>query len=68
MIKAARKASIRIKRDYGEISHLQVSKKGPGDFVTAADIRTEKMLKEELSRARPDFGFFMEESGKFSGK
>ena len=64
---AARKASIRLKRDYGEVGHLLISKKGPGDFVTAADVRTEKILREELVKARPDFGFLMEESGEIKG-
>ena len=64
---AARKASIRLKRDYGEVGHLLISKKGPGDFVTAADVRTEKILREELGKARPDFGFLMEESGEIKG-
>ena len=68
MINAARKASVRLKRDYGEVDQLQVSKKGPADFVTAADIRTEKILREELSHARPGFGFLMEESGEQLGK
>ena len=63
MMNAARKASIRLKRDYGEVDQLQVSKKGPADFVTAADIRTEKLLREELL-ARPSFGFLMEEAGE----
>lgn len=67
MKQAARKASIRLKRDYGEVDQLQVSKKGPSDFVTAADIRTEKILKEELSRSRPTFGFLMEETGDVKG-
>ena len=67
MKQAARKASIRLKRDYGEVEQLQVSQKGPSDFVTAADIRTEKILKEELARARPTFGFLMEESGDIKG-
>ena len=67
MMNAARKASIRLKRDYGEVDQLQVSKKGPADFVTAADIRTEKLLREELLRARPSFGFLMEEAGEQLG-
>ena len=67
MVNAARKASIRLKRDYGEVDQLQVSKKGPADFVTAADIRTEKILREELLRARPNFGFLMEEAGEQLG-
>ena len=68
MVNAARKASIRLKRDYGEVDQLQVSKKGPADFVTAADIRTEKLLREELLRARPGFGFLMEEAGEQLGE
>ena len=47
MVNAARKASIRLKRDYGEVDQLQVSKKGPADFVTAADIRQEKLLRDD---------------------
>ena len=68
MIRAAREASIKLKRDYGEVSQLQVSKKGPADYVTAADIRTEKILRGELTKARPDFGFLMEEAGAIEGK
>ena len=67
MVAAAEKASRLLKRDFGEIEHLQVSKKGPSDFVTAADVRTEKILHAELSKARPDFGFYMEESGETAG-
>ena len=67
MKQAARKASVRLKRDYGEVDQLQVSQKGPSDFVTAADIRTERILKEELTRARPNYGFLMEETGKVKG-
>ena len=63
MVNAARKAAGRLKRDYGEVEQLQVSAKGTSDFVTAADIRTEKILKQELSKARPDYGFLMEEGG-----
>ncbi|MCW5772802.1 MAG: inositol monophosphatase [Rhodospirillaceae bacterium] len=60
---AARKASRGLIRDFGEVEHLQVSRKGPSDFVTAADLRVEKLLREELSKARPAFGLVMEESG-----
>ena len=67
MIKAARKASGKLKRDYGEIEQLQVSKKGQADFVTAADIRTEEILRHTLSHARPEYGFLMEESGTIVG-
>ena len=67
MIKAARKASGKLKRDYGEIEQLQVSKKGQADFVTVADIRTEEILRDKLSHARPEYGFLMEESGTIMG-
>jgi len=67
MVAAAEKAARPLKRDFGEIEHLQVSQKGPSDFVTAADLRTEKILHAELSKARPDFGFYMEESGETAG-
>lgn len=63
MENAVRKASRRLVRDFGEVEQLQVSRKGPGDFVTEADRRTEKILYEELKKARPGFGFLMEESG-----
>lgn len=63
MIGAARKAAVRLKRDYGEVDQLQVSRKGPADFVSAADLRTERILYTELKRARPNFGFLMEERG-----
>ncbi|MGF1607597.1 MAG: inositol monophosphatase family protein [Rhodothalassiaceae bacterium] len=63
MVKAAMKASRDLRRDFGEVEQLQVSRKGPADFVTTADHRTERILFEELSRARPDFGFLMEEQG-----
>ena len=67
MIKAARKASGKLKRDYGEVEQLQVSTKGPADFVTAADIRTEETLRDFLMHARPEYGFLMEESGEIVG-
>ena len=63
MTRAADKAARRLRRDFGEVENLQVSKKGPADFVSAADVRAEQILREELSRARPDYGFLMEESG-----
>jgi myo-inositol-1(or 4)-monophosphatase len=53
MIKAARKASRTLKRDFGEVEHLQVSLKGPANFVTAADHRAEEIVREELEQARP---------------
>ena len=57
------KASRSLIRDFGEIENLQVSTKGPGDFVTSADRRTEKILIEELQKAHPDYGIVTEESG-----
>ncbi len=67
MIAAARKAGRRLIRDFGELENLQVSRKGPADFVTAADERTEKILVEELSIARPGYGFLLEEAGSIAG-
>ncbi len=68
MVSAVMKASRSLRRDFGEVEHLQVSRKGPADFVTAADRKVEKALFEELYRARPDFGFLMEEHGEVEGK
>jgi myo-inositol-1(or 4)-monophosphatase len=68
MIAAARKASRDLRRDFGEVEHLQVSRKGPADFVTAADQRAEQILFEELSKARPGYGFLMEERGLVEGQ
>lgn len=67
MIKAVRKASRAIVRDFGEVENLQVSEKAPKDFVTAADLKSEKILMEELSDARPNYGFLVEESGETKG-
>ena len=61
--RACMKASKSLIRDFGEIENLQVSTKGPGDFVTSADRRTEKILMEELQKAHPDYGIITEESG-----
>ena len=61
--KACMKASRYLIRDFGEIENLQVSTKGPGDFVTSADKRTEKILVEELQKAHPDYGIITEETG-----
>lgn len=66
MIDAARKVGRVLIRDFGEVENLQVSQKGPGDFVTASDLRAEKILIEELSKARPDYAFLTEESGDLS--
>ncbi len=67
MTSAAIKAGRGLKHDFGEIGQLQVSMKGPGDFVSLADQRAEKTLYEELARARPGYGFVMEESGRIEG-
>ena len=63
LTKACLKASRPVSRDYGEIENLQVSKKAPGDFVSSADKRTEKILIEELQKAHPDYGIITEETG-----
>ena len=63
MIKAAEKASKILIRDFGEIEKLQVSKKGPTDFVTNADLKTEKIIIEELKKARPQYSVISEENG-----
>ncbi|MDE1895725.1 MAG: inositol monophosphatase [Rhodospirillales bacterium] len=63
MHNAANKAAKRLLRDFMEVENLQVSVKGPGDFVTQADMRAEQTLREELEKARPGYGFLMEESG-----
>ena len=63
MIKAAEKASKSIIRDFGEVEKLQVSKKGPNDFVTKTDKHVEKILIEELSKTKKNFSFLAEESG-----
>lgn len=60
---AARKAARGLRRDFGEVENLQVSLKGPADFVSAADLKAEQILKRELLRARPEFGFHAEEGG-----
>ena len=67
MERAARKAAPRLRRDFNEVQQLQVSRKGPANFVTIADQRAEQTLYEELSRARPDWGFLMEERGEVAG-
>jgi myo-inositol-1(or 4)-monophosphatase len=67
MEKAARKAGQRLRRDFGEVEHLQVSRKGPSDFVSKADHAAERTIWEELKAARPDWGFLLEESGEIEG-
>ena len=67
MVKAARRAGRSLKRDLGEIEHLQVSLKGPANFVSLADKRSEEMLYTDLSKARPGYGFVGEEGGTREG-
>lgn len=68
MVKAANKTSKVLIRDFGELEKLQVSQKGPGDFVTASDKKAEKIIIEELQFARPDHGILSEEIGEIKGK
>jgi myo-inositol-1(or 4)-monophosphatase len=67
MIKAARQAARALKRDFGEVEHLQVSLKGPANFVSSADRRAEQTLRDELSKARPGYSFLGEEGGRVEG-
>ena len=67
MIAAARAAGRALARDFGEVENLQVSKKGPGDFVSNADHRAEEIIYAQLSKARPGYGFVMEERGIIEG-
>lgn len=67
MIAAARAAGTSLARDFNEVEHLQVSKKGPADFVSRADTRAEQIIYDELAKARPGYGFIMEESGIVEG-
>jgi myo-inositol-1(or 4)-monophosphatase len=67
MDRAVRKAARSLVHDFGEVEQLQVSVKGPGDFVSQADHQSERIIKAELSRARPEFGFLMEEGGEEKG-
>ncbi len=68
MTRAAEKVGRVLCRDFGEVEQLQVSLKGPGDFVTSSDIRADEMLRAELKKARPDFGFLTEEGAEQVGK
>jgi myo-inositol-1(or 4)-monophosphatase len=68
MTTAARKAARGLIRDFGEIENLQVSLKGPADFVSTADERTERILVQELSKARPGYSFLVEETGVIEGR
>ena len=67
MVDAARKAGRSLTRDFGEVENLQVSHKGPADFVSAADRKAEQILRDELLRVRPTWGFLGEETGSTEG-
>ncbi|MGH7063510.1 MAG: inositol monophosphatase family protein, partial [Stellaceae bacterium] len=67
MANAALKAARGLIRDFGEVEHLQVSVKGPGKFVSSADLKAERLLKTELNRARPGYGLLFEEGGEERG-
>lgn len=67
MERAARRAGGRLRRDFGEIEHLQVSRKGPADFVSKADRMAERALYDDLLQARPGWGFVLEEAGIIEG-
>ncbi|PZM07668.1 inositol monophosphatase family protein [Rhizobium tubonense] len=67
MVQAALKAGKSLSRDFGEVQNLQVSMKGPGDFVTQADRKAEKIIRDELLKARPTYGFLGEESEEIKG-
>src|SRR4029079_392601 len=67
IVQAVLKAGRGLARDFGEVENLQVSLKGPGDFVSAADHRADKTLIAELQKARPTYGFLTEESGTIAG-
>lgn len=67
MVGAALKAGKSLSRDFGEVQNLQVSVKGPGDYVSQADKRAEEIIFNELKRARPDYSFLMEEGGAVEG-
>ncbi len=68
MERAARKAGQQLRRDFGEVEHLQVSKKGPADFVSKADMKSERTLYDELNKVRPGWGFVLEEGGMIDGE
>ena len=67
MERAARKAAPRLRRDFGEVAQLQVSRKGPADFVSMADRHAEQVLVDELRHARPDWSMLLEEGGEIAG-
>ena len=68
MERAARRAGGKLRRDFGEIEHLQVSRKGPADFVSKADMRAERSIYDDLLQARPGWGFLLEEAGQIKGQ
>ncbi|MCA1777336.1 MAG: inositol monophosphatase, partial [Loktanella sp.] len=68
MMKTARKAGRGLLKDFGEVENLQVSTKGPGDFVSRADKRAEEVIREDLMAARPSYGFLGEEDGEIEGE
>ncbi|MEM9351304.1 MAG: inositol monophosphatase family protein [Pseudomonadota bacterium] len=68
MMETAMKAGRSLVKDFREVEQLQVSSKGPGDFVSKADLRAEEIIREELTRARPTYGWFAEESGEAPGE
>ena len=67
MVDAVRKAARGLRRDFGEVENLQVSRKGPGNFVSAADRKAEEVLRDALMKARPGYGLVLEESGTIEG-
>jgi myo-inositol-1(or 4)-monophosphatase len=67
MIRAAFEAAKGLKRDFGEVEHLQVSTKGPGDFVSRADLHSQRVVKDRLLLSRPEYGFLGEEGGNVKG-
>ena len=67
MMEAARAAGRRLVRDFGEVENLQVSRKGPADFVSVADRKAEEIIHDRLSKSRPGYGFLMEEGGAIEG-
>jgi myo-inositol-1(or 4)-monophosphatase len=67
MIEAARAAGRRLIRDFGEVENLQVSRKGPSDFVSNADHKAEEVIRDKLEKARPGYGFVLEEAGEVKG-
>jgi myo-inositol-1(or 4)-monophosphatase len=67
MDRAARKAGVGLRRNFNEVQHLQVSRKGPADFVSKADQKAERSIYDDLLHARPDWGFVMEEGGVIEG-